>query len=114
MSVVEIPDTLQVGPIQIDHPSRSVYVGGDVVFLTRKEYQLLRFMAADPERVFTHRELLASVWDSGYAETASRTLESHVSRVRVKLAAAGAPGLVRNVWSVGYALTTPGQFAEAA
>src|SRR2546423_864363 len=60
-------------------------------------------LASDPARVFTREQLLRDVWGfRTYVPT--RTLESHASRVRRKLDAAGLPGWVVNVWGVGYKL----------
>jgi DNA-binding response OmpR family regulator len=80
--------------------------GTDVV-LSAKEYALLVKLASDPDRVFTHGQLLRDVW--GYRNyVATRTLESHASRVRCKLAAAGLEGWVVNAWGVGYKLRPAG------
>ena len=70
----------------------------------RNEYELLLRLARDPERVFTKAELLQEVW--GYrAGARTRTLDSHASRLRRKLrAAGGGEELVENVWGVGYRL----------
>ena len=87
----------------VDRPARRVIVCGVDVFLSAKEYALLVELASDPARVFTREHLLRDVW--GYRSyIPTRTLESHASRVRCKLAAAGLPGWVVNVWGVGYKL----------
>ncbi len=78
-------------------------VGGVPVNLAHKEFALLAVLAARPDRVFTKEELLSAVWDHA-GTTKSRTLDSHASRLRRKLAAAGAEGLVVNCWGVGYRL----------
>ena len=60
-------------------------------------------LAGDPERVFTKEELLREVWD--YQSVGrTRTLDSHASRLRRRLQAAGAGPYVINVWGVGYRL----------
>ena len=67
------------------------------------EVALLVKLASAPDRVFTREHLLRDVW--GYRNWApTRTVESHASRVRCKLAAAGLDGWVVNVWGVGYRL----------
>jgi DNA-binding response OmpR family regulator len=95
-------EPLVAGPIRIDPRTRRVTVAGRRVLLAQKEYELLCALARDPDRVFTKQELLRSVW--GY-RSASRTLDSHASRLRKKLCGA-APDLrlVVNVWGVGYRL----------
>jgi DNA-binding response OmpR family regulator len=77
-----------------------VRVGEQRLALTTKEYELLLALASEPERVFTRQELLHGLW--GYI-TPTRTLDSHASRLRHKLAAAG-ERMVINVWGAGYRL----------
>ncbi len=89
--------------LTIDRASRRVTVGEQEVELSAKEFTLLVKLASDPDRVFTREQLLRDVWGfRTYVPT--RTLESHASRVRRKLEAAGLPGWVVNVWGVGYKL----------
>ncbi|HVA30913.1 MAG TPA: response regulator transcription factor, partial [Gaiellaceae bacterium] len=96
-------ELLHLGELVIDRAARRVTARGVDVALSAKEYALLLKLASDPERVFTREQLLRDVW--GYRSyIATRTLESHASRVRCKLAAAGLPGWVVNVWGVGYKL----------
>ncbi len=94
---------LEVAGLRIDARARTVSVDGRPVELRRLEFELLGHLARDPERVFTKAELLDAVW--GYrSHTSTRTLESHASRLRRRLAAAGAHHRVLNVWGVGYRL----------
>jgi len=96
-------DRLVAGDLEIDRPTRRVTVGGTRVVLPSKEYDLLVCLAGNPQRVFTKDELLRDVW--GFrAQGRTRTLDSHASRLRRRLAAAGATDYVRNVWGVGYCL----------
>jgi DNA-binding response OmpR family regulator len=94
---------LCVGPLDIDQRARAVTLDGRAIDLRRLEYELLLHLAGDPERVFSRQELLRAVW--GYhAGCCSRTLDSHASRLRRKLHAAGGERWVINVWGVGYRL----------
>jgi DNA-binding response OmpR family regulator len=96
-------ELLDVGELVVDRAARRVLAQGRDVALSQKEYALLVKLASDPDRVFTREHLLRDVWGyPGFAST--RTLESHASRVRCKLAAAALPGWVVNVWGVGYKL----------
>ena len=96
-------ELVDLGELVIDRAARRVVVLGRDVTLATKEYALLVRMAHEPDRVFTREQLLRDVW--GYRTfVPTRTLESHASRVRCKLAAAGLPGWVVNVWGVGYKL----------
>ena len=96
-------EVVMLGELVIRPAARRVIACGSDVVLSAKEYALLLKLASDPDRVFTHGQLLRDVW--GYRNyVATRTLESHASRVRCKLAAAGLDGWVVNVWGVGYKL----------
>jgi len=96
-------ERLEVGPLTIDRMTRRTVVNGEDVDLSAKEFALLVKLASDPDRVFTREQLLRDVWGfRTYVPT--RTLESHASRIRRKLAAAGLDEWVVNVWGVGYKL----------
>src|SRR5690348_8456622 len=91
------------GPVAIDRATRRVTVHGFPVAMAAKEFELLAKLASDPTRVFTKEELLREVW--GFVALGrTRTLDSHASRLRRKLALAGADDCVLNVWGVGYRL----------
>lgn len=93
----------RAGPICADLATRGVTVGDTVVALAGKEYELLLKLMTDPTRVFTKEQLLREVW--GFRSLGrTRTLDSHASRLRRKLVAAGAGPVVVNVWGVGYRL----------
>jgi DNA-binding response OmpR family regulator len=96
--------TIVAGPIEIDPRTRIVTVGGTPLLLAQKEYELLRMLASDPQRVFTKDELLRDVW--GFrAHARTRTLDSHASRLRRKLRELDElTPFVENVWGVGYRL----------
>ena len=95
-------ERLAVGDLLIDRAARRVTVCGTSVALAAKEYELLVKLAEEPSRVFTKEQLLREVWDFRSLGR-TRTLDSHASRLRRKLAAAGGD-FVRNVWGVGYSL----------
>ena len=93
----------RAGLITADLATRSVMVADVAVLLAGKEYELLLKLMTDPTRVFTKEQLLREVW--GFRSLGrTRTLDSHASRLRRKLAAAGAGSVVVNVWGVGYRL----------
>lgn len=100
-------DWIDLGELAIDRGARRVLVGSRDVVLSQKEFALLSKLASAPDRVFTREHLLRDVW--GYRSLApTRTVESHASRVRCKLAAVGLPGWIVNVWGVGYKLRPAG------
>ena len=97
---------LQVGPLAIDLHAHAVSLHAEHLDLRPLEYELLVQLASAPDRVFAKQELLRSVWGYGPG-TATRTVDSHSSRLRRKLTAADAhrPGRwVINVRGVGYRL----------
>lgn len=96
-------DVVVAGPIEVDVRARQVRVRGLPVPLAVREFDLAAYLAQDPRRVFTKQELLRDVWEVRTA-LRTRTVDSHASRLRRKLRAAGAGELVINVWGVGYRL----------
>jgi DNA-binding response OmpR family regulator len=97
---------MRIGPLLIDPGARAVLMHDDPVSLRRLEYELLLRLARDPARVLAKSELLRAVW--GYEGSCStRTLDSHASRLRRKLARADRDSSRRwivNVHGVGYRL----------
>jgi DNA-binding response OmpR family regulator len=93
---------IRVGSLELDPVARQVWIAGEPVVLSKKEYALLRALAAEPTRVFTREELLRGVW--GFRSMgATRTLDSHAHRLRTKINH-GEDRFVINVWGVGYRL----------
>lgn len=81
-------ETLELGELRVDLAARLVTVRGAEVRLTPKELDLLAYLAQNPARVLEREDLLVEVWGYRHAGYA-RTVDSHVTRVRKKLAAAG-------------------------
>lgn len=98
--------SLRVGPLHIDPEAYAATVEGEqettVLELTRTEFRLLAHMAASPGRVFERSELIDACLPEG--DALDRTVDSHVSKLRRKLAAAGADGVLTGVRGVGYKL----------
>jgi DNA-binding response OmpR family regulator len=92
----------RVGDLTIDPVRRKVTVGEREVALAKKEFSLLRALAADPTRVFSKEELLLGVW--GFRDPGrTRTLDSHASRLRRKLDPEYGRYVI-NCWGIGYRL----------
>jgi DNA-binding response OmpR family regulator len=93
---------LRSGPLEVDRQARIARLAGRRLDLSRLEFDLLTHLAAEPERVFTRDELLRAVW--GFRSPgATRTLDSHASRLRRKLDRDGGCWIT-NVRGVGYRL----------
>jgi DNA-binding response OmpR family regulator len=83
----------------IDEASYSAKVNGRPLDLTYKEFELLRFLAQHPGRVFTREQLLSEVWGYDYFG-GTRTVDVHIRRLRAKLGDLEA--LIGTVRNVGY------------
>jgi two-component system phosphate regulon response regulator PhoB len=90
---------LEHGPLRVDPESHRASVGGHEIVLTAKEFQLLVALMGRPGRVMTRERLLDEVWGSDITVT-SRTIDTHLKRLREKLGEAG--GLIETVRGVGY------------
>ena len=97
-----VPGVIHHGPLVIDKATRTVTFDGTPVILRPLEYTLLVHLAREPCRVYTKTELLRDVWR--YSAGSTRTVDTHASRVRRKLARAGAQGWIISTWGVGYRL----------
>jgi two-component system alkaline phosphatase synthesis response regulator PhoP len=81
---VDAENALRIGDLLIDLANYKVFVAGQLITLTYKEYELLRFLAQNHDRVFTREALLNRVWGYDYYGGA-RTVDVHIRRLRSKL-----------------------------
>lgn len=88
--------------VTIDEVSYQARVNGRALDLTFKEFELLRFLAGHPQRVFTREQLLSEVWGYDYFG-GTRTVDVHVRRLRAKLG--DMESLIGTVRNVGYRFT---------
>ena len=95
---------LSFGPITVDLDMHTARVDGELVELTRREFELLSYFLANPRRVLTREKILQQVWGLEYLGE-SRTIDAHVRRVRAKLGPAAA--FIETVVGVGYRLGGP-------
>jgi DNA-binding response OmpR family regulator len=94
---------LELGSLQIDPSSARAALDGHLLALSRTEFALLAHLAGEPERVFAREELLRLVW--GYrCAGATRTVDTHASRLRGKLLAASGERWITGVRGIGYRL----------
>ena len=91
---------IRSGDLLIDEPTYSVRLRGHALDLTFKEFELLKFLAQHPGRVFTRSQLLQEVWGYDYFG-GTRTVDVHVRRLRAKLGAEH-EALIGTVRNVGY------------
>jgi DNA-binding response OmpR family regulator len=93
-------EVVEVGPLKIDESGRRAFVEGELVELTRIEFELLANLAGQAGRVASKQELLARVW--GFEGYDQNLVEVHVSSLRRKLGESAS--LIQTVRGVGYVL----------
>ena len=94
------PELVEYGPLVLNLETYQAAVGGRPLDLTYMEYELLKFLATHPGKVFTRETLLSRVWGYEYYGGA-RTVDVHIRRLRAKLGEEQA-NLISTVRSVGY------------
>jgi len=99
-SGVESDNTLRAGDLHIDLANYKAYVAGRPIDLTYKEFELLRFLATNQDKVFTREALLNRVWGYDFYGGA-RTVDVHIRRLRSKIEDR-AHTFIETVRNVGY------------
>ncbi|HZE48532.1 MAG TPA: response regulator transcription factor [Jatrophihabitantaceae bacterium] len=99
------PEHVQIGDLVIDETTYSARLQGRALDLTYKEFELLKFLAQHPGRVFTRSHLVQEVWGYDYFG-GSRTVDVHVRRLRAKLGPENEV-LIGTVRNVGYKFVRP-------
>lgn len=94
------PELIEYGPLVLNLETYQAACVGRPLDLTYMEYELLKFLASHPGKVFTRETLLSRVWGYDYYGGA-RTVDVHIRRLRAKLGEEHA-GLISTVRSVGY------------
>ncbi len=92
---------IEIDGLRIDSVSRQVSFAGETIALTPHEYRLLEFLALRRGRVFSHDQLIDQLYDAGSFVTRN-AVEAHVSALRKRLQAAGAPQLIKTRRGFGY------------
>ena len=93
-------ELISIGPLIINQESYEVTLEGDKIDLTFKEYELLKYLAIKPGRVFSRESLLHSVWEYDYYG-GTRTVDVHIRRLRSKINNLKY-NFIETVWNVGY------------
>jgi len=96
----DIPGEIRSGELTIDEATYTARLRGRVLDLTFKEFELIKYLAQHPGRVFTRAQLLQEVWGYDYFG-GTRTVDVHVRRLRAKLGAEY-ESLIGTVRNVGY------------
>ncbi len=95
-------EIIEIRGIRIDKTARRVFVNGEERILTTKEYDLLTFLAQNPNRVFTKEELFREIWEmESVGDIATVTV--HIKKIREKIEYDTAkPQYIETIWGVGY------------
>ena len=101
-SSVQKRDVVEIRGIRIDKTDRRVWVNGEEVAFTTKEFDLLTFLAENPNHVYTKEELFREIWDmESIGDIATVTV--HIKKIREKIEFNTAkPQYIETIWGVGY------------
>ena len=99
---VQENDVIEIRGLKIDKTARRVWVNGEEKNFTTKEFDLLTFLAQNPNRVFTKDELFKEIWDmESIGDIATVTV--HIKKIREKIEFNTAkPQYIETIWGVGY------------
>ena len=95
-------EVIEIRGIKIDKTARRVYVNGEEKPFTTKEFDLLTFLAENPNHVFTKEELFQKIWDmESIGDIATVTV--HIKKIREKIEVnTSKPQYIETIWGVGY------------
>lgn len=101
-SNVKMNEVIEIRGIKIDKTARRVWVNGEETNFTTKEFDLLTFLAQNPNRVFKKEELFREIWDmESVGDIATVTV--HIKKIREKIEYDTAkPQYIETIWGVGY------------
>ena len=101
-SNVEENDVIEIRGLKIDTTARRVWVNGEEKQFTTKEFDLLTFLAENPNHVFTKEELFRKIWDmESIGDIATVTV--HIKKIREKIEMnTNKPQYIETIWGVGY------------
>ena len=91
--------------LTIDLKSYTVTLRGQSVICTPKEIEILHMLASNPGQVFTREQLLSRVWGYDFAGE-TRTVDTHIKRIRAKLDLTGLGWSIKTIYGVGYKFET--------
>ncbi|HEV7525754.1 MAG TPA: response regulator transcription factor [Acidimicrobiia bacterium] len=98
---------VEVGDLVVDAAARTVALAGETLELSRKEFDMLFYLAQHCGSVVTKQELLAEIWDQPYGGV-EKTVDTHLSWLRAKLGeSANAPRFLQTIRGVGVKLVAP-------
>src|SRR4051794_2880231 len=105
-------EPVEVGPLRVDFAGRRVWIDGEELELSRKEFDLLARLVRDGGRVVTREDLMSDVWDENWFGS-TKTLDVHMGWLRRKLGDDPAnPRFIHTVRGVGFRFSAPEELAS--
>ncbi len=99
---IDKKEVIEIRGLYIDKLSRRVFINNEEVFLTTKEYDVLTFLASNPNRVYTKEELFERLWGmESFGDIATVTVHIRKIREKVELDTSN-PQYIETIWGVGY------------
>jgi two-component system alkaline phosphatase synthesis response regulator PhoP len=93
---------IEIGDLSIDRTSYTLYKGDNQIALPKKEFELLFFLASNPDKVYNRDELLQNIWGNDVYVLA-RTVDVHIRRIREKIG----EHYIKTIKGVGYKFEMP-------
>ncbi|MBQ2510183.1 MAG: response regulator transcription factor, partial [Erysipelotrichaceae bacterium] len=95
-------DQIRLGKLSLDTENERVFIDREEVFVTSKEFDILKLLAGNPDKVYSREQLLKTIWGSAYPGDV-RTVDVHIRRLREKIEEdPGMPKVILTKWGIGY------------
>jgi two-component system, OmpR family, response regulator NblR len=99
----DIPDQLRFGELILDLSTRQAIRGDQIIGLTMKEFELLKYLMSNPQQVMTREEIIENVWGYDYRGE-SNVIEVYIRYLRLKIESQNHKRLIQTVRGIGYVL----------
>lgn len=94
--------TIRLGRLTLDTENERVFNEKEEIFVTSKEFDILKLLAGNPDKVYSREELLKTIWGESYPGDV-RTVDVHIRRLREKIEEdPGIPRVILTKWGIGY------------
>ena len=106
----DVADVLEVGGIKVDKTAHQVFIDGEPIELSFKEFELLQYFVENVGIALSREKILNAVWNYDYYGDA-RTIDTHVKKLRSKMGSKGE--YIRTIWGMGYKFDPNGDTKKA-
>ena len=98
----EADNSIRLGSLVLDTENERVFIGKEEVFVTSREFDILKLLAGNPDKVYSREQLLSTIWGDAYPGDV-RTVDVHIRRLREKIEEdPGMPRVILTKWGIGY------------